>query len=184
MELYLDYAATTPLDERVLAAMLPFFTKVYGNPSSLHRPGQAARKAVETAREQVAAALGAHPKEILFTSGATEADNQAVRAGAARRPGGHIVTSRLEHAAVLSTCRVLETQGHKVTYLPPDERGEITVRQVADALRADTVLVALMPSTTRPACAPTSPPSATCCRAPTPSSFATPCRRSGSKRST
>ena len=144
MELYLDYAATTPLDPRVLEAMLPFFREVYGNPSSLHRPGQAARKAVATARDQVAVALGARPKEIIFTSGATEADNQAIRGAAAQRPGGHLVTSRVEHAAVLSTCRVLETQGYDVTYLAPNERGEVSVGQVAEVLRDDTLLVALM----------------------------------------
>lgn len=143
MNLYLDNAATTPLDERIFSAMLPFFTDVYANPSSLHRPGQAARKAVEAARERVALALGAQPKEVVFTSGATEAANQAVRA-AARRPGAHIVTSRLEHAAVLSSCRALEAQGYEVTYIEPDERGAITVERVAVALREETALVALM----------------------------------------
>ncbi len=144
MDLYLDYAATTPLDPRVLEAMLPFFTQHHANPSSLHRPGQAARKGVETAREQMAQALGAQPKEIVFTSGATEADNLALRGAAALRPGGHVVTSSVEHAAVLSTCRALEAQGFEVTYLPPDERGEVTADRVAGALRDDTALVALM----------------------------------------
>lgn len=144
MEVYLDYAATTPLDEAVLAAMLPYLHGGFGNASSLHRAGQRARRVVETAREQVAAAIGAQPREIVFTSGATEADNQALRAVAEAHPGGHIVTSALEHAAVLSTCRYLERCGHPVTYLRPDSHGEITPKAVSAALREDTVLVALM----------------------------------------
>ncbi len=139
--LYLDYAATTPLDAQVLAAMLPYLQDDFANPSSLHRPGQLARRGLETAREQVAFSLGAKPKEIVFTSGATEAVNQAL--GVAAR-GGRVVTSRLEHAAVLSSCRRLEAQGAPVTYLTPDETGAITPAQVASALREDTRLVALM----------------------------------------
>jgi cysteine desulfurase len=142
--IYLDYAATTPLDPLVLEAMLPYLTEYYGNVSSLHSAGQKARRGVENAREQVAAALGATRKEIIFTSGATEADNQALRAVAQMRPNGHLITSSIEHAAVLATCKHLETRGHSVTYLQPDERGEITVQSVADAIRSDTVLVALM----------------------------------------
>lgn len=140
---YLDHAATTPLDARVLEAMLPYLRGEFANPASLHRPGQRARRAVETAREQVAAAIGAAPKEVVFTSGATEADNHALRAVAERR-GGHIVTSQLEHAAVLSTCRALEREGVAVTYLAPDAHGRITPEAVAAALREDTALVALM----------------------------------------
>ena len=142
--IYLDYAATTPLDKAVLEAMLPYFTEHYGNVSSFHSAGQKARRGVENAREQVAAAIGATRKEIVFTSGATEADNQAIRSVAQMRPNGHIITSSIEHAAVLSTCKYLETLGHSVTFLKPDERGEITVQSVADAVRSDTVLIALM----------------------------------------
>lgn len=144
MDVYLDYAATTPLDPLVLEAMLPSLRDGYGNPASLHRVGQRARGVVETAREQVASTISAQPREITFTSGATEADNQALRAYALRFPGGHIVTSRLEHAAVLSSCRYLEAQGWEVTYLEPDPRGEVTPDAVAAALRPDTFLVALM----------------------------------------
>jgi len=144
MTYYLDYAATTPLDERVLEAMLPYFKEVYANPSSLHDLGQRARRGVEEAREQVAYAIGAKPKEIIFTSGATEADNQAIRAVADKYPNGHIVTSDLEHAAVLTTCQTLVQQGHNVSFLKPNEHGEITADGVRDALRDDTVLVALM----------------------------------------
>lgn len=144
MNVYFDYAATTPLDPLVLEAMLPVLGGEYGNPASLHRVGQRARGAVETAREQLAAAVGAQPRELTFTSGATEADNHALRAYASRFPGGHIVTSRVEHAAVLTTCKHLEAQGWRVTYLEPDARGEITPQAVAAALRPETFLVALM----------------------------------------
>jgi cysteine desulfurase len=142
--IYLDYAATTPLDPLVLEAMLPYLTEHYGNVSSLHVAGQKARRAVENAREQVAAAIGATRREIVFTSGATEADNQALRSVARMKPSGHIITSSVEHAAVLATCKYLETLGHSVNYLQPDERGEITLDAVANALRSDTVLIALM----------------------------------------
>ena len=141
---YLDYAATTPLEPLVLQAMLPALNADYGNPASLHRAGQRARSAVETAREQLAHAINAQPREVTFTSGATEADNHALRAYATKFPGGHIVTSLLEHAAVLSTCRYLETQGWRVTYLGPNARGEITPDAVRAALQPDTFLVALM----------------------------------------
>ena len=144
MDVYLDYAATTPLDPLVLAAMLPVLAGDYGNPASLHRTGQRARRAVETAREQLAVALGAEAKELTFTGGATEADNHALRAYASRFPGGHIVTSRLEHAAVLTTCRHLEARGWRVTYLEPNDRGEITPDAVQAALTPDTFMVALM----------------------------------------
>jgi cysteine desulfurase len=142
--IYLDYAATTPLDPLVLEAMLPYLTEHYGNVSSLHSAGQKARRGVENAREQVASAIGATPKEVVFTSGATEADNQALRAVAQMRPNGHIITSSVEHAAVLATCKYLEKLGHSVTYLQPDESGEITLDAVRRAIRSDTALLALM----------------------------------------
>jgi cysteine desulfurase len=144
MDIYLDYAATTPLDPAVLEAILPYFEENFANASSLHAPGRRARRAVEEAREKVAAAIKARPREILFTSGATEADNHALRAAASLRPGGHIVTSALEHSAVLTTCKVLENEGHPVSYLKPNERGEISPELVREALREDTALVALM----------------------------------------
>ena len=144
MNVYLDYAATTPLEPLVLEAMLPALKGDYGNPASLHRAGQRARSAVETARERLARAINAQPRALTFTSGATEADNHALRAYASQFPGGHIVTSRLEHAAVLSTCQYLETQGWRVTYLGPDARGEIIPDAVQAALQPDTFLVALM----------------------------------------
>lgn len=144
MQVYLDYAATTPLDPAVLEAMLPLLREDFGNPSSLHRYGQRSRRLLETARQQVAEAIGAAARDILFCSGATEADNHALRAVAAAHPQGHIITSVLEHSAVLQTCRQLEAQGQAVTYLRPNAQGEITLEAVRDALRDDTVLVALM----------------------------------------
>lgn len=141
---YLDYAATTPLDPKVFEVMTPYFTDIFANPASLHSYGQKARRGLETAREQVAAAIGAKPKEIVFTSGATEAINQTLRMLALENPNGHIISSKLEHKAVLATCEYLETQGIRVTYLSPNALGEITVDALKDALQKDTFLVALM----------------------------------------
>ena len=118
--IYLDYAATTPADYRVVAAMLPYFEEVFGNPSSLHAFGQEAGAAVEGARAKVASSLGVRPAEIVFTGGGTESDNFAIKgvAYANRKRGNHIITSVIEHDAVLSTCRFLETEAFRVTYLP------------------------------------------------------------------
>ncbi len=144
MRLYLDHAATTPLDPAVLEAMLPALGEAFGNPSSVHRSGQRARRLVERAREQVAAALGARPERIHFTSGATEADNQALRGVLAA--GGGLVTSRVEHAAVRGTARALAVAGTPVSLLEPDADGAIALDDLERALRAapDTRLVALM----------------------------------------
>ncbi len=144
MNVYLDYAATTPVDSRVLAAMMPYLGDEFANPSSLHQMGQRARRGVEQAREQVAAAIGANPREIVFCSGATEADNHALRAIAELHSGKHIITSKLEHSAVLTTCKYLEQRGYAVSYLEPDAGGVISAQAVKAALRPDTVLVALM----------------------------------------
>lgn len=142
--IYLDHAATTPVDPLVLEAMQPYFTEVFANPSSLHRYGQKARRGLETAREQVAAAIGAKPKEIIFTSGATEAINQALRMSVLEQPGSHVLSSMLEHKAVLASCQWLEQRGFELSYLKPDKWGEITPEAVKAALQANTVLVALM----------------------------------------
>jgi cysteine desulfurase len=142
--IYLDYASSTPLDPLVLEAMLPYLTEFHGNPSSVHRAGQLARRAVENARDAVASALGASSAEIVFTSGATEAINQVLRGVMSLYPGGHLITSRLEHAAVLATARYLETLGHPVTYLSPNTAGEITPEAVSEALLPETALVAVM----------------------------------------
>lgn len=148
--IYLDGHATTPVDPRVVAAMLPFFTSAAGNPSSIdHAAGRAAREAVERARTQVAALIGAAPKEIVFTSGATEANNLALKgAVAAARAAGvvepHVVTVATEHPSVLEVCAHLERTGTSVTYLPVDRGGLLNLDQLAAAMRASTVLVSVM----------------------------------------
>jgi cysteine desulfurase len=146
--IYLDNAATTALDESVLAAMLPYLTSVTGNPSSLHRVGRMARRGVEEARERVAGVLGVRPRQVTFTSGATEADNLAIRGVLASRPGV-LVSSTTEHAAVLNTCRDLRAQGRDVVLLEPDVTGEIPLAALEEALaraatRGGAALVALM----------------------------------------
>ena len=143
---YLDNAATTAVKTSVLEKMIPYFSEEYGNPSSLHGFGQQARKAVELAREQVAKALGAKPKEIIFTGCGTESDNMALRGVAAMKKakGHHIITSSVEHHAVLHTAQALEKEGFEVTYLPVDEYGRVSAQQVAEAIRPDTILVSIM----------------------------------------
>jgi cysteine desulfurase len=144
---YLDHQATTPLDPRVLEAMLPWLTGDFGNAASRqHAFGWAAESAVSAAREEIAAALGAEPGEIVFTSGATESNNLALlgAARAARGRGNHVVTSAVEHRAVLDPCRQLAGEGFEVTVLPPDETGRTAAEAVAEALTESTVLVSLM----------------------------------------
>jgi cysteine desulfurase len=143
---YLDNAATTPLDPQVREAMLPFLGERFGNPSSLHCSGRRARVAVERAREDVAALLNAQSREICFTASGTEADNLAIR-GVMTRDGaaaGHLITSLIEHPAVLETCRSLERCGVEVTRLSPEPNGVISPRALAAALREDTRLVSIM----------------------------------------
>ena len=149
LPLYFDYAATTPVDPRVADRMAGFLTAdgVFGNPASrAHRYGWQAEAAVEEARAQVAAALNADPREIVWTSGATEADNLALKGCAAfyRARGRHVITSRVEHKAVLDTCAHLESQGFEVTYLEPDTGGLIAPAAIEGALRPDTILVSIM----------------------------------------
>jgi cysteine desulfurase len=147
LPIYFDYQATTPLDPRVLETMLPYFTEHFGNAASRsHAYGWHAEQAVENARAQIAALIGASPKEIVFTSGSTEAINLALKGVAEMYTdkGKHIVTSQVEHKAVLDTCKHLEQLGYEITYLAPERTGRITREKVAAALRPDTVLVALM----------------------------------------
>ena len=146
MRVYLDHAATTPVDPRVLQEMLPFFSERAGNASSMHAFGQEARAAVDQARAQVAEAIGARPSEIVFTSGATESDNFAVLgvALASEGRGRHVVTTAIEHHAILETCHFLESRGYAVTTVPVDGRGILDPEEVRRALRPDTVLVSLM----------------------------------------
>lgn len=144
--IYMDNAATTRVSKPVLEAMLPYLTEVYGNPSSIHSFGREARKALDRAREQVAAALGAQPQEIYFTGCGTESDNWAIRGGAyARKPKGrHLITSAIEHHAVLHAMAQLETEGFEVTYLPVDSDGLVNPSDLEKAFRPDTTLVSIM----------------------------------------
>ena len=144
--IYLDNAATTAVSQPVMEAMLPYYMQVYGNPSSIHSTGRDAKKAVERARRQVAAALGCSAQEIYFTAGGSESDNWALKgaAFAHQEKGKHIITTQIEHHAILHTCQWLEAQGWQVTYLPVDADGFVTVQQVENALRPDTVLVSVM----------------------------------------
>lgn len=145
---YMDNAATTAVNKEVLDAMLPYFTEIYGNPSSLHTPGQEAHKAVTNARMQVGKALNAADpeREIIFTGCGTESDNMVLLGIAQRyqKKGKHIITTAVEHHAVLYTCERLEKMGYEVTYLPVDEYGRVTAKQVEDAIRPDTILVSVM----------------------------------------
>lgn len=144
--IYVDYAATTPTDARVVEAMLPYFTGKFGNAGSIHAFGQEAREAVGRSREAIASAIGASPQEIVFTSGATEADNFAVlgAAWANESHGRHIITSSVEHHAVLEPCRFLEARGFEVTYLPVDHSGRVDPDDVRRAIRPDTILISIM----------------------------------------
>lgn len=145
-KVYLDNAATTALSPRVLEAMLPYFTQYYGNPSSVHAFGREAKQGLDKARDQVAKALYCDPSEVIFTGCGTESDN-TVLLGVAQRygdKGKHIITTNVEHHAILHTCEYLEKQGYSVTYLPVDQDGLVTAEQVAAAIRPDTILVSIM----------------------------------------
>ncbi|MBO4470259.1 MAG: cysteine desulfurase NifS [Clostridia bacterium] len=144
--IYLDHAATTPVSRSVLEAMLPYFSDCAGNASAVYGAGREARKAVEKARKQAADAIGAEPREILFTSGGSESDNLALKgtAFALKDRGRHLITSAIEHPAVLNTCRWLEKQGFDVTYIQPDSKGMISPDKVRDAVRNDTILISVM----------------------------------------
>ncbi len=144
--IYLDNAATTPVRSEVLEAMLPYFTQKFGNASTIYSYGREAKEALEESRKNVAQLIGANAEEIFFTSGGTESDNWALRgiASANVKKGKHIITSSIEHHAVLHTCRDLEKQGFKITYLPVDKDGLINVKDVADAITDETILVSIM----------------------------------------
>ena len=147
MYVYADNAATTKMSKVAIDAMLPYFDNIYGNPSSLHSAGQEAKEALEAARATVAACLGCEPREVYFTSGGSEADNQAILSAArfgARKGKKHIITTAFEHHAVLHTVQKLEKEGYEVTYLDVKEGHNITAQQVKDAIREDTCLVTVM----------------------------------------
>ena len=145
-QIYLDHASTTPVRPEVVEAMTPYFTEHFGTPSSIYPLGQEASDAVAAARESLAGLIGAAPREIFFTSGGTESDNWAIkgfaRANAAK--GRHIITSAIEHHAVLHTCQALEREGFEVTYLPVDEHGLVSVEDFKAAIRPDTILASIM----------------------------------------
>ncbi len=144
--IYLDHSATTPVDPQVVEAMLPFFTERFGNPSSIHWFGQQAKVALEDARRQIAALIGAEPGEIVFTAGGTEADNWAIKGAAYFFEGKkkHIITALVEHHAVLHSCHRLQKKGFDVTYLPVDQYGRVAPERVLEAIRNDTCLVTIM----------------------------------------
>ncbi|HEX2945795.1 MAG TPA: cysteine desulfurase NifS [Clostridia bacterium] len=144
--IYFDHAATTPVRTEVVEAMLPYFTQKYGNPSSIYTIGRESKKAIEEARETVAKVIGAQSREIFFTGSGTEADNWAIKgvAYANRQKGKHIITTAIEHHAVIHTCQYLESEGFEVTYLPVDADGLVTAEQVRAAIRPDTILISVM----------------------------------------
>lgn len=144
--IYLDHAATTPIHPEVSAVYVKAMDTVFGNPSSIHSFGRSSRKLLDDARKTIAEALHAEPNEIIFTSGGTEADNVAIfgTVSAMKEKGNHIITTAVEHHAVLNPCKELEKNGYHVTYLPVDENGRITAKQVAEALTDQTVLVTIM----------------------------------------
>jgi len=144
--IYLDHSATTPVAPEVLEAMLPYFTEKFGNASSLHSVGREAKQALEESREKVAGLLGAEPGELIFTSGGTESDNLALKGIAYRNKklGKHIITTRIEHPAVLETCRKLDAEGFEVTYLPVTSEGLVEPGTLESAIRRDTILISVM----------------------------------------
>jgi len=144
--IYLDHSATTPVDPEVAALMMTYYTEKYGNPSSVHGFGREAKQGLEEARRQVAELIGATPQEITFTSGGTEADNLAIMgtAEAMRKKGKHLITSAIEHHAVLETCEYLAKNGFELTVIPVDAEGLVSVEDVRKAVRPDTILISVM----------------------------------------
>lgn len=143
---YFDNAATTKVKEEVLKEMFPYFGVEYGNPSSMYSIGRRARKAMETARKRVAELINCQPKEIYFTSCGSESDNMALKgiAYANKEKGNHIITSKIEHPAILNSCKTLEKQGYKITYLNVDEEGNIDINELENAINRDTILISIM----------------------------------------
>src|SRR5881397_645594 len=147
LPIYMDYHATTPVDPRVLETMMPYFTEDFGNAASRNHPfGWKAEEAVEQARKQVADLIGANAKEVIFTSGATESNNLASKGAAEmyREKGNHIITGATEHKAVIDTCKRLEKEGYRVTYLPVQKDGLISLDDLRDALTDKTILITIM----------------------------------------
>lgn len=145
-DIYLDHSATTYTDPIVLQEMLPYFTEVFGNASSQHKAGRESMKAVDVARERIAKAIGCLPSEVYFTSGGSESDNWAIKGMAEmhKDKGNHIITTKIEHPAVIQTCKALEKQGFEVTYLDVDSEGIISTKQLEDAITERTILISVM----------------------------------------
>jgi len=143
---YLDNAATTPVDKRVLAAMLPYFSEKFGNPGSMHQKGLEAKEAVEEARKKIAKLIEAEPDEIIFVSGGTESDNLALIgiANALKEKGNHIITTNIEHHAVFDTCEYLEEQGFKVTFVPVEKNGIVNPKEIEKVITKDTILISVI----------------------------------------
>ncbi|MFQ6089214.1 MAG: cysteine desulfurase family protein [Candidatus Methanofastidiosia archaeon] len=144
MKVYLDNGATTMTDPKVVKTMLSYFTKNFGNASSLHSWGEEAKKALENSRKIVAKALNAKPSEIIFTSGGTESDNLAIKGIAFHHGKGHIITSKIEHPAVLRSCKALERKGFEITYLDVDEKGFVNIEELESCISRETILVSIM----------------------------------------
>jgi cysteine desulfurase len=146
MNVYMDYSATTPVKKEVLDAMIPYFTEVYGNPSSIYKIAQTSKNAIDSARDAVAKTFNARQDEIYFTGGGSESDNWAIKgaAYALKDKGRHIITSVIEHHAVLHTCEYLEKQGFEITYLPVDDQGLVRLEDLKNAIREDTILITIM----------------------------------------
>ncbi|MGM0378960.1 MAG: cysteine desulfurase NifS [Bacillota bacterium] len=142
--IYMDYAATTPVKKEVVDSMLPFFTKHYGNASSMHQKGNEAERKLIASRKTVADFINSKPRELYFTSGGSESDNWAIKGIARANKGKHIITSKIEHHAVLHTCQALEDEGFEVTYLDVDKDGFISLKDLKEAIRPDTVLITIM----------------------------------------
>ncbi|NMA85697.1 MAG: cysteine desulfurase NifS [Tissierellia bacterium] len=144
--IYMDNSATTPVKKEVLEEMLPYFSERYGNPSSVYSLGSHSKVAVENAREKIAKAIGANPKEIFFTAGGSEADNWALKGIAYKNKdkGNHIITTKIEHHGILHTCEYLEKQGFKITYLDVDEYGLINLKELEEAINEETILISIM----------------------------------------
>lgn len=144
--IYLDHAATTPMADQVAASMEPYYAKDYANASTIYEFGEKSRNAITRSREIIAYSLNARPEEIYFTAGGSESDNWALKgtAEAYKDKGKHIITTKIEHHAVLNTCKYLEEQGYEITYLPVDEQGFVRISELEDAIRPDTILISVM----------------------------------------
>ena len=143
-QVYLDNGASTKVDPKVVEAMLPYFTEKYGNASSSHTFGQESKDTLEKARKVIAKSINASPEEIIFTSGGTESNNLAIKGIAFEKKKGHIITTKIEHSCVLQSCKWLESQGFKVTYLDVDKEGFVKPEELEKAIRSDTILVSII----------------------------------------